>query len=231
MDPNNQNGNNGQPNNNPAPTPIDTSQFAKKEEISSLLEEVKGIKDLLLTEDEPDNNQPDPNDKWAAFDKQPPKSYKELRDAIVEDTLTEAERKKQEAEQAEQAKLAEIQKQKDDLNKRWDDQIASLEKDGKLPPVKDPKNKDDEGVKARVQLYQTALELGASDLIKVYDKAIAPAKAVTQTPTKTKPAGAAAPVGTPNAANNGPQAKERLHSDLKVPIDEVRAKYFPELYQ
>jgi hypothetical protein len=196
------------------------------EEISSLKEEIAGLKELFEKAQEqdettyvPQKETEQPTDIWEKFDREPPKSYKEIKDAVK----LELQREKE----AEEARRENYQKEQSErvrnLNKKWDNEISTLERAGKLPKIIDPTNVEDEGVKARMDLYKMASELGSSDLIKVYDYAYAPSKA------KAKPVGNKAPVGGSQGSTTGTQGKSRNYSDLKRNIEDVKKNYFPDM--
>lgn len=228
---NDQNGQNSGNANN-TNTQFDPKEFETlKEEISSIKEMItEAIKqpDVPDTTYQPRTQEQIEEDIWARFDKQPPKSYTEIRDALKEEMKRErelevAQRQKYEAEQNSQRAA---------LNKKWDNEISMLEKAGKLPKVSDPTDQNDEGLKARIELFKYAQELGSADLLKVYERVYVPSKAMSsQGASKSKPAGARTPVGGAGGANQGSN-KTRSYKDLKSRnIEDVRREYFPEQYE
>lgn len=197
------------------------------EKIENLQEDLRGIKSILeeAASYEPPAPEPVKPKGKHRFDEQPPQTYEELLEEAANVAREKLLAEQEQQQKAEQEQYQKIEKERQELHGKWDSQEAQLEKAGKLPKVINPDDPEDEGRKARVELYKTALELGSTNLVAVYDRAIAPAKGVG----RTKPAGAKAPVGG-NTASNAMDNRPRDYRNIKRPLDDVRKEYFPDSY-
>ena len=61
------------------------------------------------------------------------------------------------------------QAKEDKYNKEFDDQIASLEKDGRIPKIEKEGDEKDPGEIARKEIYQLGVDYDSSNLIKMAD--------------------------------------------------------------
>ena len=105
------------------------------------------------------------------------------------------------------------------INKGFDDQIDSLEKDGRLPKVEDENSDTDPGIVARKELYQLGVDYSSSDLIamaKLRDK-------VKSIP----PQGIDAPVGSSTRTTDVPSSVDYNKDIRGKSMDEMVQEEFP----
>ncbi len=128
-----------------------------QENIETIQADVEAIKTPAEPETPPDKPAYQPK-SWDDI----PKTAKE----IAEQTYEEKEAQKQAA--AEKAKADETAADKN-IQTEINTQVATLEKSGALPPIKDANNKNDPGRIARRELFGLAADLGTTNLAQVAD--------------------------------------------------------------
>ena len=118
----------------------------EKSNLSQLAEELKARNDSL------EDPLKDIDDEWE------PKNYKELlqlSERIAEKKIEELSIKK---EQEELDKIQESEKSRTEIEDQWKEEITRLIGDDRLPKIKDETNPEDEGVKARDNVFRFMID-------------------------------------------------------------------------
>lgn len=150
-------------------------------------------------------------------EKRQPASYREIADyasSVAEKKITAVltEKEKEAAKKADEteAKAAEEGK---NLNEYWDGQLGRLVKEGHLPEVKDPKDQNDPGKRARLDLLQLGLKNKEPNLELAYYKYMAD--------RKKQPPGATAPVTGARKTGSGGEGEYSYEEVHNTPIREL----------
>lgn len=134
--------------------------------------------------------------------------------------MREEDEAQKKAAEAEQAKIADQQKQNEKITNEFiDRELEELYADGKLPKILDQNDKNDPGVVARKALFQTMLEVNQKNQAEGKPLEYSVYKIFTKyyKSPRRQPAGADAPVSA--GSSNGPATSddEVKYTELKKP--------------
>jgi hypothetical protein len=145
------------------------------QDLSALMGELKGLNESIqnmntqIEEIKAGQNVEVPIDPANDPDNAPPKDWKSLREEIRTEAETKAEEKIKAKEEAEEAKQLEIKEAEKEWDNKFDEMAEKAVKEGLLPEIKDAKDPNDAGNRARKDLFGFAAKVGTIELLDVAD--------------------------------------------------------------
>ena len=175
--------------------------------------------------------------KWVE-ENRVPKSYEEIYEETKKASIDEFEARMAERDEARRLAEKEDQERKakieadngrynEDLNHRLELDMNELYNEGKLPRIKDENDPDDEGVKARNELFQTGIETNRQRVAK----GLPPVSDIKRIfyenyePDDEQPAGEDAPI-----MGNRPDSTS-YEDDNKISYQDLHKKSYREILQ
>lgn len=212
------------------PTPPEQSDTAKilenlnslNERLDGFDEKFTGLEEKMTVPAPAPANEPQPGWKPDTWD-DVPKLVDEKARAIVQEENNKIEQ--------ERLRIAdEEDKSKQAINEEFDRQLAELEKDQVIPPIKDANDPNDPGRLVRQELFGLSIKSGSIDLIAMADILKTVKTTGMRFDARTNqfikadvtPSGINAPVGSSSAASGasagGPSYKEIHNSSMDALI-------------